>query len=225
MRRGYKIGLFFVCIMIMALVAVLAWKRYAKGSFSNENAHYDNAGENAGTGAGNSVMELDYTNPGEATDAQDLEAQRVSMVTTCDTICIYENIDKKDGTVSTEEEKLPAKYIGLTRAQLETALLQDSRMLTLEDKEKGFKSQHLELFSPDKIKVLRIYDTSKETTGFYIMEVDGEIGVYREDKETLYFKTGLDPLALPADVLNEVREGKFMDTELQVYHFLESYSS
>ena len=74
-------------------------------------------------------------------------------------------------------------------------------------------------------KVLRIYDTSKEQAGFYIMEVDGEIGVYREDKTTLYFRTGLNPKSLPADVLNEVREGKYMDTELQVYHFLESYSS
>ena len=57
------------------------------------------------------------------------------------------------------------------------------------------------------------------------MEVDGEIGVYKEDRETLYFKTGLDPEALPDEILQEVRDGKFMETELQVYHFLESYSS
>ena len=154
-----------------------------------------------------------------------IQAQSINMFTTCDTICVYENIDKKDGAVSTEERKLPAKYIGLTREELEAALLQDSQTMTLEDKQKGFKSQHLELFSSDRIKVLRIYDTSKEQAGFYIMEVDGEIGVYREDKTTLYFRTGLNPKSLPADVLNEVREGKYMDTELQVYHFLESYSS
>lgn len=225
MRKGYKIGLFFVCIMIMALVAVLVWKRHTMDGFPDETAQHNDMDEHAKMGARNFIMGSDNTDRGEESDTQHLQAQSITVVTTCDTICIYENIDKKDGAVSTEEGKLPAKYIGLTRAQLETALLQDSQLMTLEDKEKGFKSQHLELFSPDKIKVLRIYDTSQEATGFYIMEVDGEIGVYREDKETLYFKTGLDPESLPADVLSEVREGKYMDTELQVYHFLESYSS
>ncbi len=223
MKKGYKIGLFFVCIMIIALVAVLVWKRHTMGGFPNENAQNNDDIVHDKMGARN--MEADQSDNGNEAYLQDLQAQSINMVTTCDTICVYENIDKKDGAVSTEERKLPAKYIGLTREQLEAALLQDSQTMTLEDKEKGFKSQHLELFSADRIKVLRIYDTSKETAGFYIMEVDGEIGVYREDKTTLYFRTGLDPKSLPADVLNEVRAGKYMDTELQVYHFLESYSS
>lgn len=221
MRKGYKIGLFFVCIMIMVLVAVLVWKRHTMSGFPNENAQ-NSDDMNKKAGARNWEAQQDQQNE---MYPQDLQAQSINMVTTCDTICVYENIDKKDGAVSTEERKLPAKYIGLTREELEAALLQDSQTMTLEDKQKGFKSQHLELFSSDRIKVLRIYDTSKEQAGFYIMEVDGEIGVYREDKTTLYFRTGLNPKSLPADVLNEVREGKYMDTELQIYHFLESYSS
>lgn len=223
MKKGYKIGLFFVCIMILTLVAVVVWKRHTMSGFPNENLSNGRGTERDELGARN--IGADQPDNQNEVYMQDLQAQSINMVTTCDTICVYENIDKKDGAVSTEEGKLPEKYIGLTRDQLEDALLLDSQTMTLEDKEKGFKSQHLELFSTDRIKVLRIYDTSKETTGFYIMEVDGEIGVYREDKTTLYFRTGLDPKSLPADVLNEVREGKYMDTELQVYHFLESYSS
>lgn len=223
MKRGYKIGLFFVCIMIAVLVVVLVWKRHTMSGFPNENIQNNDDIEQGEMGARNMVA--DKTNAQDELYMQDLQVQSANIVTTCDTICIYENIDKKDGAVSTEEKKLPAKYIGLTREQLEEALLQDSQVPTLEDKQKGFKSQHLELFSPDRIKILRIYDTSKEAAGFYIMEVDGEIGVYRQDKKTLYFRTGLNPKSLPADVLNEVREGKFMETELQVYHFLESYSS
>ena len=52
---------------------------------------------------------------------------------------------------------------------------------TLEEKQKGFKSQHLELFSADKIKVLRIYDTTQGEFGFYIMEVEGEVCVFEYD--------------------------------------------
>ena len=73
--------------------------------------------------------------------------------------------------------------------------------------------------------MLRIYDTTQGATGFYIMEVNGEICVFEHDKETLYFKTGLHAESLPAEVRYELKEGKFMDSELQVYHFIESYSS
>ncbi|MCD8037497.1 MAG: hypothetical protein LUE96_00135 [Lachnospiraceae bacterium] len=221
MRKGYKIGLFFVCIMIVALMAALVWKRSTADDGSDGEGKFSGDIGEEQISAKNPEAETGLEEP----DMQDVQAQSVDIVTTCDTICIYENIDKKDGAVSTQQEKLPAKYIGLTREQLEEALLEDGRASTLEDKQTGFQSQHLELFSPEKIKILRIYDTSTEQTGFYIIEIDGEIGVYRQDRTTLYFRTGLDPDALPEDVLNDVRNGKFMETELQVYHFLESYSS
>lgn len=162
--------------------------------------------------------------PYEDTDEAS-QVQNIEVTTTCDTICIYENIDKKDGAISVEEEKIPAKYIGLKREELEKALEEDSRALTLEDREKGFQSQHLELFSAEKIKILRIYDTTPEPTGYYIMETDGEICVYQQDKTTLYFRTGMAVESLPEEVRSEVQQGKYMENELQVYHFIESYSS
>lgn len=57
------------------------------------------------------------------------------------------------------------------------------------------------------------------------MEVNGEVCVFEHDRTTLYFKTGLRVEHLPADVRYELQKGKFMDSELQVYHFIESYSS
>ena len=209
MEKRYKIGLFFVLVLISVLVGVLMWKRHTMDGFPKEEH-----------------LVTDETEDSAPKTAEELyQVQKMNILTTCDTVCIYENIDKKDGSVSMEEEALPVKYIGLNREELETMLAQDSLAPTLEEKQKGFKSQHLELFSADKIKVLRIYDTAQGATGFYIMEVNGEICVYEHDKETLYFKTGLHAESLPAEVRHELREGKFMDSELQVYHFIESYSS
>ncbi len=209
MEKRYKIGLFFVLVLISVLVVVLMWKRHTMDGFPKEEH-----------------LVTDETEDSAPKTAEELyQVQKMNILTTCDTVCIYENIDKKDGSVSMEEEALPVKYIGLNREELETMLAQDSLAPTLEEKQKGFKSQHLELFSADKIKVLRIYDTAQGATGFYIMEVNGEICVYEHDKETLYFKTGLHAKSLPAEVRHELREGKFMDSELQVYHFIESYSS
>lgn len=214
MRKEYKIGLFFMIVLVVALSLVLVWRRQMISRAPNENNGVEL--QNVPIDA----EEVPYDDFGEVT-----QVQRVDDITTGDTICIYENIDKKDGSISIEEQKLPAKYIGLKRDALEQALEEDGKMLTLEDKEKGFQSQHLELFSADRVKILRIYDTTKELTGYYIMALNGEICVYKHDKKTLYFKTGLRVEDLPATVRAEVQEGKYMDNELQVYHFIESYSS
>lgn len=214
MRKEYKIGLFFMIVLVMALSLVLVWRRQMISRAPNENNGVELQNVPIDT------KEIPYDDFGEVT-----QVQHVDDITTSDTICIYENIDKKDGAISIEEQKLPAKYIGLKRDALEQALEEDGKMLTLEDREKGFQSQHLELFSADRVKILRIYDTTRELTGYYIMELNGEICVYEHDKKTLYFKTGLKVEDLPATVRAEVQEGKYMDNELQVYHFIESYSS
>lgn len=214
MRKEYKIGLFFMIVLVVALSLVLVLRRQMISRAPNENNGVEL--QNVPIDA----EENPYDDFGEVT-----QVQRVDDITTSDTICIYENIDKKDGSISIEEQKLPAKYIGLKRDALEQALEEDGKVLTLEDREKGFQSQHLELFSADRVKILRIYDTTRELTGYYIMALNGEICVYKHDKKTLYFKTGLKVEDLPATVRAEVQEGKYMDNELQVYHFIESYSS
>lgn len=218
MEKRYKIGLFFVLILISALVVVLMWKRHTMDGFPDE-------GDRAEQHQTDSDEPPGPDDQAPKTAEEIYQVQKMNVTTTSDTICIYENIDKKDGSMSVEVVKLPPKYIGLNRAELEGILAEDSLAPTLAEKQKGFKSQHLELFSAEKIKVLRIYDTTQETTGFYIMEVNGEVCVYEYDKKTLYFRTGLRVEDLPADVRYELKDGKFMDSELQVYHFIESYSS
>lgn len=39
MEKRYKIGLFFVLILISALVVVLMWKRHTMDGFPNEGGH------------------------------------------------------------------------------------------------------------------------------------------------------------------------------------------
>lgn len=220
MEKRYKISLFFILILVAVLVVALLWKRHTMSGFPQDDE--DISEEDL---VKNLILDDLDRDMGRARLKDASEVQQMNIVTTSDTICIYENIDKKDGSISMEERKLPAKYVGMRRDELEAALAEDSLVLTLEDKERCFKTQHLELFSADRIKILRIYDTTQELYGFYIREQDGAINVYKQDGVTLHFQTDLRPEDLPADVLEEVRKGKYMDTEVQVFHFLESYSS
>ena len=211
MKKRYMIGLFFVCAAVVAVVAVVAllWGRHTMDGFSDGNGE-----------TGQEAPQSDLTDDKEVDDYDEAGASQVQsmgMITTADTMCVYENIDQKDGTVSMVEAKLPEKYVGLNRAQLEAALRLDGSIMQLDESGDGFKSQHLELFSPERIKILRIYDTAEQ--------VDGEVRIYKSDKKTLYFRTGITLQDLPEDVAQEIVEGKYMENEVQVYHFLESYSS
>lgn len=210
MKKGYKIGLFFALLLIILLIILIVCKRAVlrnqmPGRTPEQNIEMENVVPDSNSRASASSQNL--------------------LRTTCDTICIYEDIDKKDGTIVISQEKIPGKYIDMTRSELELALYDDSKFLSLEDKEKGFISQHLELFSGEQVKIVRIYDTTVEEVGYYIMAVEQEIWIFKEDKETIFFKTDLIVDELPKEVQQEVLEGKYMDSEIKVYHFLESYSS
>ena len=210
MKKGYKIGLFFALLLIALLIVLIVWKRYTwRGQLHDEILEQNTE---------MSTEVPDSTNKASA-------SSQSTIRTTCDTVCIYEDIDQKDGTVVISEERIPGKYIDMTRSELERALYDDSKQLSLVDKERGFQSQHLELFSSEQVKIVRIFDTTVEEKGYYIMAVEDEIWVYKQDKQTVYFKTDLILDDLPDAVRQEVIEGKYIDSELKVYHFLESYSS
>ena len=57
------------------------------------------------------------------------------------------------------------------------------------------------------------------------MVADHFIVVYREDKQTLYMNTDILLEDLSDTLQTEVMKGKYVETEEELYHFLESYSS
>lgn len=60
---------------------------------------------------------------------------------------------------------------------------------------------------------------------FVICEEDGYLIVYCADRETVYETTDISMEDLPLKLRQEVREGKLMYSEQELYNFLESYSS
>lgn len=210
MKKGYKIGLFFALLLISILIVLIVWKRYMWREQLPDELLEQNT-------------EISTEVP-DSTNKASVSSQNM-IRTTCDTVCIYEDIDQKDGTVVVSEERIPGKYIDMTRSELERALYDDSKQLSLTDKERGFRTQHLELFSGEQVKIVRIFDTTEEEVGYYIMAVEEEIWIFKQDRQTIFFKSDLILEDLPEKVQQEVIEGKFMDSDIKVYHFLESYSS
>lgn len=153
-------------------------------------------------------------------------------VVTADTMYLIEEVNLADGTVHETEENMPVKYIGLDRDGLLAELDSYDSSPPLSELERGFETIELTAFSKDRVVVCKYYkiDTDDEPeqdfgTGFYLMVADHFIVVYREDKQTLYVSTDILLESLEDALQAEIIQGKYVETEEEVYNFLESYSS
>ncbi len=145
-------------------------------------------------------------------------------VVTADTKYLIEEIDLVTGTVNEKEETLPVKYIGLDRESLLAELDSYDKNPPLTELEQGFETIELTAFSKDRVVICKYYKT-EEDGGYYLMVADHFIVVYREDKQTLYMNTDILLEDLSDTLQTEVMKGKYVETEEELYHFLESYSS
>lgn len=60
---------------------------------------------------------------------------------------------------------------------------------------------------------------------YVLLAEDGFVAVYQADRETLYATTGILLETLPEQLQQEILDGKVIDSEEQLYSFLENYSS
>lgn len=67
-------------------------------------------------------------------------------------------------------------------------------------------------------------DATKEEC-YYLMEVNGYVVVFLSDKETAYDYTSIEVSSLPAELQNEIKNGKYIESTKLLYSFLENYSS
>lgn len=145
-------------------------------------------------------------------------------VVTADTMYLIEKVDLVNGTVQESEESIPVKYIGLDRESLVQELEAYDSNPPLTELEQGFETIELTAFSKDRVVICKYYKLEKDT-GYYLMVADHFIVVYREDKKTLYMNTDILLENLNDALQAEVMQGKYVETEEELYNFLESYSS
>ena len=152
-------------------------------------------------------------------------------VVTADTIYLVEEVDLTDGTVHEQEESIPVKYIGLDRERLVAELESYDMNPPLTELERGFETIELTAFSKDRVVICKYYKLEKAEeeeiigNGYYLMVADHIIVVYREDKQTLYMNTDILLESINDALQAEIIQGKYLETEEEVIHFLESYSS
>lgn len=157
-------------------------------------------------------------------DAQAVHTEETSVLVTKTTVYEIEEYERSTQEVNLVIERIPAQYIGMDRQELESALAVYLQSPSLRDVERGLKEIRLVRFSPERITIRKSYDPEPEYV-YYLKEERGYVVVYFRDMETLFCETGIALEELPAHLQQEIRHIKTMETEEELYGFLESYSS
>lgn len=144
---------------------------------------------------------------------------------TADTTYMILEKDMDTGNIRKNLTKIPEKYIGLTREQFLLHLDDFEANPPLTELERGFVSLELIAFSPIQVEIQMNYQEVKPSGIFYIMVYDHKLLVMLEDKKTVFLATEIPITELPAEVQQDVMRGLFIPNELELYDFLENYTS
>lgn len=156
---------------------------------------------------------------------QEIPVSSQKATTTADTVYVVESYDHGTDEVSEKEETIPDQYIGKTREELEDIMAAYSDAPSLSDLEKGFASMELKSFSPNRLVVTKNYYTDLENENFYLLVENEYINVYYSDLKTVYLYTDILLSDLPEDIQQDILNKKYIESEEELYNFLESYSS
>ncbi len=156
-------------------------------------------------------------------DGKTAQAATGMQTLTCDTEYEVTVYDETQQTEKSRMETLPASFIGKNRKQVEKLIEDYEKSSSLKDQEEGFLSMSLESFSPEKISVRKVIATSL----YYacIVAEDGYLTVYDGNRRQVILYTDIPVFSLPQPVQDEVMDGKYIETEEELYNLLESYSS
>ncbi len=146
-------------------------------------------------------------------------------VVTADTVYLVGKVNLADGTIEEEEESVPVKYIGLDRNGLLNELEEYNKNPPLSELKRGFSNIELTAFSKDRIVICKYYGEQEDKQGFYLMVADHFVIVYKEDKKSIYMNTDIMLESLSPELQKEIIAGKYIESEQELYNFLESYSS
>lgn len=142
-----------------------------------------------------------------------------------DTRFVIKSFDLRDYSRTENEKGMPEKYIGMDRQAFLDAMEEYETSPSLEDRGRGFLSLEVERFSAEEVVIQKNYESTEKNTEFYLAVENNYIVVYEADKKTRYMSTGIPIRNLSEELAKEIMEFKYIGSEAELYHFLESYSS
>lgn len=172
--------------------------------------------------SGNETQE----NSGEDGHGEEIREAASSGETLCvDTAYVLEEMDILHHTSVETTQRLPSKYVGMTREQFVEAMAIYEASPPLSELERGFVNLEVRSFARERVVVQMNYRYVQPSESFYLAVYDNKIVVYLEDRKTVYIETQIELDSLPEQLQRDVMQMMWIENEEKLYDFLENYSS
>lgn len=203
------ISLFVLAIGLFSIGCFLGFK--GKGFFY--------PGANTGSDKENNTS-------GAHTETVQASAQEENVIS-ADTSFVMIEVNMADQSETVEEIPVPTYYMGMDRADFEKQMQTYDSSPSLQELQKGYQGSEIRSFSGNRVELCRFYQIQAEETDeyYYLAIFKNKVVVYKSDGKTIYMETDIPAEDLPADVMQELIRGRVVNTEEDLYDFLESYSS
>lgn len=165
-------------------------------------------------------------NDGSKDDDKGLQVS-VNQETTTNSKTEYELIveDRQSKDVTTTKLNTPTELIGLSKEQVIEYCNNIMDNPGIEETGKGLIACELVSFSEQKIVIKKVYDNKVSQNKFFIIEENGFVTVYYQDKKSVFEYTQISVNYLNKDEISKLKEGFYVENENMLYSILEGYSS
>lgn len=221
MKFVKRIGLFFVVPMCILCVGILCGMLVSGYFYPGNSVHPKSRNISPAPNTETPQNQVPLRSEEESVSA---EAQS-RLLLHAETEYVLEETDVTEGTVTETTLKLPEKYIGMSREEFLASMEVYELSPPLKEQEKGFVGLEVLSFSPEKVVIQMNYALPEASKDYYILVEDHALVVYLGDKKTLFMYTEIKLEDLPHNVRQQVIDGLYMESEEQLYDFLESYTS
>lgn len=135
-----------------------------------------------------------------------------------------ETYDSASGTKTTEILAVPQDMLGMTREEVVGYLNSKCESPSEEDVKQGLVNYELSSFSAKSMTVLKTI-TSTPAYQYYLVAEEGYLLVYLSDRTTNYLFTHIALTEFPEKEQSELMEGKGFYSMMDLFNYLESYTS
>lgn len=142
-----------------------------------------------------------------------------------ETRLVIETVNLKSGEKIKETTAMPAIYLGLEREELLSYLNEYMNDLSIKEKEEGLVAFELESYSTEEIVLKKLYYPDENFNRYYMIYKYGRLVVYYSDHKTVYDYPDIKLYELPLDIQCKVIAGMEIKDEVELYDFLQNYSS
>ena len=171
------------------------------------------------------VVEENTEHPKTSDDEEALEVVSSSETLYVGTQYVLAETDINRHTVVETSWSLPNKYVGMNREQFLTAMEIYQASPPLKELERGFVGLEVLSFSRERVVVQMNYSYIQPSASFYLAVYNNEVIVYLDDRETVYIETKIRLDSLPEELQQDIIQMILVESEEELYNFLEAYSS